>query len=121
MNPRFSDQIEAEDLVFDNGDYNPRNKWNGSTDTGTIAHLIQRNNTLPAEIQIAADATVLRRDASYGRLMTNIIELCGKGSAYGNDKRNSDPVVSMTRTVYRYPLIGTHRSGAKSTHWSEMD
>ena len=95
MNPDFAEEIAIKDLLNDDGSYNPSNKWNSSVTTGTIAHLIQRNNALMAEVDIAAQATILRKDLSYGKLITNIIQLCGDGSAYGNAKRNSDPTVRI--------------------------
>lgn len=71
--------------------YNPNNYWNQLTTTGTIIHLIQPNNTLGAEIDIAAQATVIRKDSS-GKTITdaNQLILC---SRYGNPGRNSDPTV----------------------------
>lgn len=51
--------------------YKPNNNYNVWSTTGTIIHLIQPNNTLSAEIDIAAQGT----------------------SKYGNPGRNSDPVI----------------------------
>ncbi|KAJ4112503.1 hypothetical protein NW768_011670 [Fusarium equiseti] len=93
LNPDFADQIKGNDLVDENGDYDIFNKWNGHTDTGTIAHLIQINNSLGAEIDIAAQATVSRTDLVYGEPITNMITLCGDASSYGNVSRNSDPTI----------------------------
>ena len=72
--------------------YNPTNRWNDSTKTGSIAHLVQPNNTLSAEIDIAGQATVIRKD-SKGNTVTNEAQLI-KCSQYGNAGRNSDPSVS---------------------------
>ena len=72
--------------------YHPCNQWNNSTRTGSIAHLIQKNNTLGAEIDIAAQATVIRKDRS-GNIVTNEAQLIAC-SQYGNAGRNSDPAVS---------------------------
>ena len=44
--------VKADDL-FQNGQYVTRNRWNNSTTNGAM-HLIQRNNTLRAEIERAA-------------------------------------------------------------------
>ncbi|KAF0332015.1 hypothetical protein GQ607_000031 [Colletotrichum asianum] len=93
LNPDFADEIKGDHLVDDRGKYNIYNKWNGRTDTGTIAHLIQINNSLSAEIDIAAQATVTRTDLVYGEPITNMITLCGDGSAFGNPGRNSDPTI----------------------------
>lgn len=110
LNPDFADQIKGDDLVDENGDYDIFNKWNGHTDTGTIAHLIQLNNSLGAEIDIAAQATVSRTDLVYGEPITNMITLCGDASSYGNVSRNSDPTVSMNLHIRRLKLTDAHRS-----------
>jgi hypothetical protein len=92
LNPGFS--ITAADL-FHNVDgkmvYNPTNKWNDSTTTGTIMHLIQINNTLGAEVDLGALATVLRKRKD-GTPITDSDELI-KCSKYGNPGRNSDPTI----------------------------
>jgi hypothetical protein len=96
-----------EDLFDKNHEYEPYNKWNGVLSTtpgrpedglktvnpGCIMHLAQVNNTLGAEIDIAAQATVLRKDPS-GELITDATTLCNC-SKYGNPNRNSDPMVSL--------------------------
>ncbi|KAH8667813.1 hypothetical protein BGZ61DRAFT_400262 [Ilyonectria robusta] len=105
LNPDFADDIEGDDLVDDDGVYNVYNKWNGLTNTGTIAHLIQINNSLSAEIDIAAQATVARKDLVYGERITSAITLCGDASAYGNPSRNSDPTIgSEVNTICRLPV-----------------
>jgi hypothetical protein len=68
--------------------YNPTNFYNFRTDTGTIIHLIQPANTLGAEIDIAAQATVIRKD-SQGKIITNSDQLI-RCSQYGNPNRNPD-------------------------------
>ncbi|KAK1449339.1 hypothetical protein CMEL01_08654 [Colletotrichum melonis] len=93
LNPDFAHEIKGDHLVDDEGKYNIYNRWNGHTNTGTIAHLIQINNSLSAEIDIAAQATVTRTDLVYGEPITNMLTLCGDGSAYGNPSRNSDPTI----------------------------
>ncbi|CAM1503615.1 Fc.00g012060.m01.CDS01 [Cosmosporella sp. VM-42] len=105
LNPDFADEIEGDDLVDKNGKYDTFNKWNGLTNTGTIAHLIQINNSLSAEVDIAAQATIARKDLVYGERLTNMITLCGDGSAYGNPSRNSDPTIGAEiNTVCRLPV-----------------
>ncbi|KAF2259588.1 hypothetical protein CC78DRAFT_524532 [Lojkania enalia] len=93
MNPDFADQMTLKDITTGTGAYKPRNKWNQMINTGTIAHLIQDNNTLSAEVDIAAQATVIRKDLAYGEIIRNITQLCGDASRYGNTKRNSDPAI----------------------------
>jgi hypothetical protein len=82
----ISIEVKPEHL-FRDGAYVPRNRWNNSTTNGAM-HLIQANNTLGAEIELAAAATIVRvRD---GRQLDSEQELiaCGR---YGQPERNSDP------------------------------
>jgi len=91
LNPGVT--IQSTDLFSSDGNYNPRNKWNDSTKTGTIMHLIQPNNTLGAEVDLGARATVVRKRKD-GTLITDSDELI-KCSRYGNPDRNSDPTIGI--------------------------
>jgi hypothetical protein len=90
-----SDMVDSDFFLKDyetgNEVYNPANVWNLLSTTGAIAHLIQPNNTLSAEVDIAAQATVIRKN-DKGKIITDADELinCSK---YGNPGRNSDPSV----------------------------
>jgi hypothetical protein len=91
-------QVKMEDLFLPNGQYNPRNRWNASTVEGAM-HLIQVNNTLSAEIELAAGSSVVRM--INGKMLDEHQELirCGR---YGGEERHSDPhigaiVNSLTR------------------------
>lgn len=91
-------QVQLGDLFFSNGQYNPLNRWNASTVEGAM-HLIQENNTLGAEIELAAGSSIVRE--IDGRRLTDERELieCGQ---YGGVERHSDPhiggqVNSLTR------------------------
>ncbi|KAL6402246.1 hypothetical protein AUP68_14714 [Ilyonectria robusta] len=90
MNPDFKGEMKPSDW-WHGKRYNAENKWNVSTTTGTIAHLVQRNNTLSAEVDIAAQGTVIRKDKD-GKIITDQTKLINC-SAYGQPKRNSDPVI----------------------------
>jgi hypothetical protein len=72
--------------------YQPINKWNTQPSnravTGAV-HLISRPNSLPAEISLAAQATVLRHDKN-GQPVTDP-DVLVKCSGYGVAGRNSDP------------------------------
>ncbi len=57
-----------EDLFDAQGNYRPVNKYNRDSVNGAM-HLIQRNNTLQAEIELGAAATILRQ-AADGRLLS---------------------------------------------------
>ena len=94
--------------------YNPYNQYNFTTTTGTIAHLIHPSNTLSAEIDIAAQATVIRKGPD-GQTITNNDQLVNC-SQYGNSGRNSDPTVSnafKVTSAYKCSLL--FRSAAQST------
>ena len=88
------DLIAKQDILAPNGtfalkgQYNPYNKWNT---TRGIVHLGAPPNSLTAEIQLGADATILRHD-SRGRLLVEADPLvcC---AAYGGPDRNSDPTI----------------------------
>lgn len=96
MNPDFANEITHKDLwrTIKGGErYNPQNKWNAitATNTGTIAHLVQPNNTLSAEVDIAAQGTVIRKDKD-GKTITDKTKLINC-SRYGQPARNSDPTI----------------------------
>src|SRR5262245_44309650 len=81
--------VVAADPVGTNGRYKARNKWNNSTKRGAM-HLIQQNNTLGAEIELAAGASNVRQ--RNGTVLTGARELilCG---GYGQAERHSDPTI----------------------------
>jgi hypothetical protein len=87
----ISPEVKPDDL-FQRGNYIPRNRWNNSTANGAM-HLIQRNNTLGAEIELAAAATIVR--IINGKMLDAEQELikCGQ---YGQPERNSDPHIGAT-------------------------
>jgi hypothetical protein len=79
--------VKRDDLFDASGGYIRRNKWNNSTTQGAM-HLVQAANTLSAEIELAAAASIRR--ILQGRELTGEQELieCGQ---YGVQQRNSDP------------------------------
>lgn len=82
----ISPEVRAEHL-FQNGAYVARNRWNNSTTNGAM-HLIQNNNTLGAEIELAAAATIVRVVAGKALESEQELVACGQ---YGQAERNSDP------------------------------
>jgi subtilisin family serine protease len=82
----ISPEVRMEDL-FRQSRYVARNKWNTNTTDGAM-HLVQANNTLGAEIELAAASTLIRR--RNDQILTGEQELisCGR---YGQPERNSDP------------------------------
>lgn len=90
MNPLFATKMTSTDFWDVHGNYYPLNNWNATTNSGSIAHLVQRNNTLSAEIDIAGQATVIRE--KNGKIVTDRTVLINC-SGYGQPNRNSDPAV----------------------------
>lgn len=83
----ISPEIREGDLFDSEAKYIARNRWNTSTTAGAM-HLVQKNNTLGAEIELAAAATIVR--VIEGRTLTGEQELI-RCSQYGQPERNSDP------------------------------
>ena len=75
------------DIIMPGGRYDPANEFNAGTRNGLV-HLIQRNNTLGAEIELAAGASIVRR--RNGELVTGVQDLI-QCSRYGQGERHSDP------------------------------
>jgi len=78
---------DKKQKLFSAGDYNPWNRWNTA---GGAVHLTHRANTLGAEINLAARATI-RRKPGATELTDNTSLICC--AAYGNPNRNSDPTI----------------------------
>ncbi|HEA19241.1 MAG TPA: hypothetical protein ENH88_22865 [Pseudoalteromonas prydzensis] len=71
------------------GNYNKKNEFNNNTTNGAVT-LISPPNTLPAEIYLAAAATITRE--CEGKIVTNKNQLI-QCSQYGTPGRNSDPTI----------------------------
>ncbi len=71
--------------------YNYSNKWNNSTKSGAV-HLISQPNTLGAQVELAAAATIVRE--CHGDVVTNQDQLI-QCSRYGQLGRNSDPLIGI--------------------------
>ena len=100
----YEDLICAEDLIdcsdpdspkvaYAKGGYNPYNRWN--TVDG-IMHLSQPANTLPAEIQLGADATVLRASKGSGGQRISDPDALICCAKYGGINRCSDPTIGAS-------------------------
>jgi hypothetical protein len=89
------DLLAPEDMIANGfltpirkGEYNPFNKWNT---TDGIVHLTHPSNSILAEINLAAAATILRKD-NRNRILVEPEELiCCAG--FGSPNRNSDPTI----------------------------
>ena len=86
----FEQQVTWGDRTFETGEYNPWNVWN--TERG-IMHLTHPANTLGAEINLAAQATIPRQDAA-GQLVTDVKRLACC-SDFGEPNRGSDPTIGQ--------------------------
>jgi hypothetical protein len=92
---KLEDLFFAEDLVLPGfsepfkvkGQYNPWNKWN--TREG-IVHLQEPANTLGAQINLGADATI-RRTKGGKEITDNLPLICCGG--FGGVERSSDPTI----------------------------
>ncbi|HSE19946.1 MAG TPA: phospholipase D-like domain-containing protein [Pyrinomonadaceae bacterium] len=82
----ISPLVKREDL-FQNGKYNPFNSFNNSTTRGAM-HLIQGANSLQAEIELGAAATIRRIKNGAELTSAQALITC---SRYGEAGRNSDP------------------------------
>lgn len=80
-------RVKKADLFDSEENYITRNRWNTDTENGAM-HLVQAANTLGAEIELCAAATIVRE--INGEILTSEQELirCGR---YGEPERNSDP------------------------------
>jgi hypothetical protein len=117
--------VQLDDLFLPGGRYNPRNRWNATTVNGAM-HLIQTSNTLGAEIELAAGASVVRM--VDGSLLSGEQELIQCGG-YGAASRHSDPhigamVNSLTRQKADVTLenpIGLYFAGLNTAGWRAPD
>jgi hypothetical protein len=73
------------------GDYDPYNKWN--TTHGAM-HLCAPPNSLVAEINLAANSTLLYEDALMAPAVDPDAFITGTG--FGGPNRNSDPTIAAT-------------------------
>ena len=120
-----SPDVKMQDLFLPNGRYNPRNKWNATTINGAM-HLIQVNNSLSAEVELAGGSSVVR--IINGQTLTGEQELinCGR---YGGAERHSDPhigalVNSLTRQKADVTLanpVGLYFAGLNTAGWETPD
>lgn len=85
-------RVRLADLSTPGGGYRRENKWNTSQ-PGRLAHMIQRNNTLGAAIDLVANATIQR--VRNGRPVTQQQDLV-RCAELGEPLRNSDPQIAAS-------------------------
>ncbi|MGW4897267.1 hypothetical protein ACWEQL_34165 [Kitasatospora sp. NPDC004240] len=120
----ISPDVRPEHL-FSHGRYVRQNIWNNSTKLGAM-HLIQPANTLGAEIELAAAASIQR--VIGGRPLTSEQELIACGQ-YGAPERNSDPhiggaVNEVARAKASLSLadpVGLYFDGLATDGWETPD
>ena len=105
---QLADLFAAEDIhdqdgnvITAKGNYHIYNKWNT---THGIAHLNSPPNSLVAEIQLGADATIRYTDPQ-GRLLVEPDALIAY-AGYGGANRNSDPTIGAS--VNALARLGAH-------------
>ncbi|MBU5351953.1 hypothetical protein KQI74_06665 [Paenibacillus barcinonensis] len=118
-----SPNVQHDDL-FPEGQYDPLNKWN--TSHGAM-HLTHPANTLSAEINLAADATILRKNGE-GAIISDQNELI-RCAGYGIEKRASDPLIggevnALARQGALITLknpVGLYMSEPNTSGWTSPD
>jgi len=103
---RLRRAIDYNGEILEAGSYDPFNIWN--TDRGVI-HLTHPANTLGAEINLAARATALRKDARERRISD--VRPLVSSSGFGSPNRSSDPTIGQAVNL---TALGTAH-GAKPT------
>lgn len=123
---QFVDPAVQHDDLFDAaGGYIRRNKWNNTTTDGAM-HLVQASNTLGAEMELAAAASIVRVHGDH--VLTGEQELI-ECSEYGVPDRNSDPhiggvVNSVARQKADLALsnpVGLYLAGLNTAGWTTPD
>ncbi len=121
----ISPNVRREDLFTTAGAYIERNQWNAGTKLGAM-HLIQPANTLRAEMELAAAATIKREHD--GQILTSEQDLIAC-SRYGVASRHSDPhiggeVNALARRGAMITLadpIGLYLDGLSTAGWTTPD
>lgn len=120
-----SPSVQQQDLFTASGAYIERNRWNSTTKHGAM-HLIQPANTLRAEMELAAAATVRRRHDQNEVVTEQELIDC---SQYGVPTRHSDPhigaeVNALARKGALITLldpVGLYLDGLSTAGWSTPD
>ena len=115
--------VQLADLLDNKGNYNRWNKWNT---THGVVHLNNPFNTLSAEINIAAQATILRK--KNGTVINDPDALI-RCSGFGEPLRASDPhigdeVNTLARNGYAITLqnpVGLYMDVLETTGWATPD
>jgi hypothetical protein len=104
--------------------YDSGNRWN----TEQCLHLQQPSNNLGAEINIAALASIVRRDAA-GQLVANVKVLNDCANRFGDMPRRSDPAIAdavngaarENRFLTLENPVGLYMTSLDTTGWETPD
>jgi hypothetical protein len=117
--------ITLADLMDASGQYDWYNRWNNDY----CVHMQQPNNTLGAEINIAARSCILRKsNRGKGTLIKDAQQLIDCAQ-YGNSQRQSDPNIGAAvnlfarenRFVTLQNPVGLYMTGLDTTGWTAPD
>jgi hypothetical protein len=125
----FSDDVYIKNrngdysIDYHSGDYNPYNKWNLSY----AMHLTHPANSLYAEVVLAAEATVLRKNGGGDPITDPHALICC--ASYGEPNRNSDPTIgfranSLVRDSHWVSLrnpVGLYIAGIDPSQFTKPD
>lgn len=78
--------VQLRELIGPTGSYRERNPWN----LAGAMHMIQPNNTLPAAVVLASQATVVKTMDGHPVVNANDLIRCGVAA---DPDRNSDPLI----------------------------
>jgi hypothetical protein len=115
--------IRLSDLLDANGQYDHWNKWNNQ---GCV-HMQQPNNTLGAEINIAARSAILRT-SKQGSILKDAGQLIQCG-LYGEPTRQSDPTIGAAvnavardnKFITLQNPVGLYMAALDTTGWATPD
>jgi len=128
--------IKLSDLETTDDDgntvYDPGNRWNNKC----CVHLQQPNNTLGAEINIAALAAIVRKQSSGTSisdiselLKCSLVPLLKAGDAFGEPSRQSDPAIGSkvnqlareNRFITLENPVGLYMASLDTSGWTTPD
>jgi len=114
--------LTKNDLLNGAGEYDYWNQWNNKA----CVHMQQPNNSLGAEVNIAARAAILRTRG--GHLLTDAQDLI-QCAQYGDGNRQSDPAIGAAvnavavdnRFITLENPVGLYMTSLDTTGWSTPD
>jgi hypothetical protein len=118
--------IDLAELFTGFGTADERYDWYNRFNNRYAVHMQQPNNTLGAQVNIAARAAILRQQG--GAILTDALRLihCGR---YGGEERQSDPAIGSgvnsiareNRFLTFEDPVGLYMTGLNTTGWTTPD